>query len=210
MNQLHISMILNGEKSYVIFRESNDKLTSCNCSSVIFPKWGLWCTISIFRSSGPVILNSAENFFGPRHVQRTAPSRHIWKLPILAGWHVLRKLRHMKKVPCKKFIIIIRRKQLVYAPKWSWNQQLSAKYSKGQQSTKFSTTIDNIKLRTFSSSNSIGPENFLQFQLVPKTCVHKIEILHLTRLHDKISTWLHCAGFPLYVVFHVSETPLKP
>ena len=49
------------------------------------------------------------------------------------------------------------------------------------------------------SSNSIGPENLR----------HKIEILALTRLHDKISTWLHYAGFALYVVGHVSETPVK-
>ena len=52
----------------------------------------------------------------------SAAWRHIWKLPILPGWHVLRKLWHMKKVPCKKFIMI--RKQLVYSPKWSRNQQL--------------------------------------------------------------------------------------
>ena len=123
LNQLDISKTLNVEKSYVIFRESNDNMTSCNCSSVIFPKWGLWCAISIFRSSGALILSSAEKFFCPRNVRRTATWRHNWKLPILPGWHVLRKLWHKKKVPRKKFITI--RKQLVYSPKWSRNQQLS-------------------------------------------------------------------------------------
>ena len=49
----------------------------------------------------------------------------------------------------------------------------------------------------------------LRIQLVPKTFVHKIEIPDLTRLHDKISTWLHYAGFSIHVVSHVSETALK-
>ena len=71
INQLDISRTLNVEKSYVIFSESNDNMTSCNCSCVIFTKWGLWCAISIFRSSGAVILNSAEKFFCPGHVRRT-------------------------------------------------------------------------------------------------------------------------------------------
>lgn len=110
LNQLDISKTLNVEKSYVIFRESNDNMISCNCTAVIFP-------------SGAVILSSAEKFFCPRHVRRTATWRHIWKLPILPGWHVLRKLWHNRKVPRKKFITI--RKQLVYSPKWSRNQQLS-------------------------------------------------------------------------------------
>ena len=170
LNQLDISRNLNVEKSYVIFSESNDNMTSCKWSSVIFPKWGLWCAISIFRSSGAMILNSAEKFFCSRHVQRTAASRYIWKLPILAGWHVLRKLRHMKKVPCKKFITI--RKQLVYALKWPWNQQLSATVSEVQQRiTKHMVFYDDRRYKARDicffdfnwsrklSSNSIGPEN---------------------------------------------------
>ena len=49
------------------------------------------------------------------------------------------------------------------------------------------------------SSNSIGPENLRS----------QNRNVDLTRLHDKISTWLHYAGFRLYVASHVSETPLK-
>ena len=166
-------------------------MTSCNCSSVIFLKWSLWCAISIFRSSGAVILNSAEKFFCPRHVWQTAASRHIWKLFILASWHVLRKLTHVKKVPCKKFITI--RKQLVYAPKWSWNQQLSATLIEVQKRTKHMVFYDDRQYKARDtcffefnwsrklSSNSIGPENLSS----------QNRNVGLTRLHDKISTWFY-------------------
>lgn len=49
------------------------------------------------------------------------------------------------------------------------------------------------------SSNSIGPENLRS----------QNRNVDLTRLHIKISTWLHYAGFRLYVASHVSETPRK-
>lgn len=45
------------------------------------------------------------------------------------------------------------------------------------------------------SSNSIGPENLRS----------QNRNVDLTRLHDKISTWLHHAGFRLHVASHVSE-----
>ena len=150
-----------------------------------------------------MILNSAEKFSACSRYNELLLEGTFENFP-----HVLWMLWHMKEVPCKKFIII--RKQLVYSPKWSQNQQPSATVSEINNYRELSAK-DSIAygflwwLRTFASSNSIGPENFLQIDLVPKPCVHKIEILDLTGLHDEISTWLHYAGFPPYVVSHVSD-----
>ncbi len=151
----------------------------------VFPRWGLCCSIYIFRSGGSVILNSASKFFW----LAASTTNCCLKAP-LKSFHSTRlthssKAVAYKKVPFKKFIIKLENNCF---PHWNHLQ--------------ISWTIDDIKFGTFA----------FQIQLLHDK-IYKVRNICFSNTigprRQNIDVVTLRAGFLLHFDSHVSETPLK-